>query len=68
MERGVIYLGEGGLGVKQRTPKFHRWYLNQGGLAASKHHFMAAHIDPDELEVKVIDDTHATFHQLRLQH
>ena len=24
---GVVYIGEGGLGVGQRTPKTHRWYL-----------------------------------------
>lgn len=25
---GVVYIGEGGLGVGQRTPKSNRWYLN----------------------------------------
>lgn len=35
---GIIYLGEGGLGVPQRTPKSERWYLQAPGFAASAHH------------------------------
>ena len=35
---GVTYIGEGGLGVPQRTPDTKRWYLKEPGMAASAHH------------------------------
>lgn len=35
---GVVYVGEGGLGVPQRTPKMDRWYLQAPGKAGSGHH------------------------------
>ena len=31
-ESGVVYIGEGGLGVPQRTPKPERWYLQAPGM------------------------------------
>lgn len=37
-ETGVVYIGEGGLGVPQRTPKKDRWYLESPGMAAADHH------------------------------
>lgn len=36
--RGVVYVGEGGLGVPQRTPDRRRWFLQPPGFAASAHH------------------------------
>jgi len=38
VEGGVVYLGEGGLGVKQRTPYASRWYLQPPGMSSSAHH------------------------------
>lgn len=35
---GLVYLGEGGLGVGQRPTKKDRWYLRDGGKADSAHH------------------------------
>ena len=35
---GVVYIGEGGLGVPQRTPKPDRWYLNSPGMADQGNH------------------------------
>ncbi len=35
---GVIYIGEGGLGVGQRTPKVDRWYLQAPGMSDSGAH------------------------------
>ncbi len=34
---GVVYIGEGGLGVKQRTPDADRWYFEGGKVGASSH-------------------------------
>ena len=38
VEGGVVYVGEGGLGVKQREPKLDRWYIQPPGMATSAHH------------------------------
>ena len=36
---GVVYIGEGGLGVGQRTPKAERWFLQAPhGKVGSDHH------------------------------
>lgn len=35
---GVIYIGDGGLGVPQRNPDPSRWYLQEPGITDSAHH------------------------------
>ena len=35
---GVVYVGEGGLGVPQRTPDKDRWFLQAPGMSGSGHH------------------------------
>ncbi|MDG1874899.1 MAG: metallophosphoesterase family protein [Mariniblastus sp.] len=35
---GVVYIGEGGLGVAQRAPKQNRWYIQSPGYSASSTH------------------------------
>jgi hypothetical protein len=42
---GVVYIGEGGLGVPQRTPKTDRWYLQPPGMADAGHHVFVLTID-----------------------
>ncbi|MDP6539421.1 MAG: metallophosphoesterase family protein [Planctomycetota bacterium] len=37
-ESGVVYIGEGGLGVPQRVPRFDQWFLQEPGMCASAHH------------------------------
>ena len=37
-ETGIVYIGEGGLGVPQRTPKTDRWYLQSPGIADKGDH------------------------------
>ena len=37
-ETGVVYIGEGGLGVGQRTPKTERWFLQPPGMADQGSH------------------------------
>lgn len=53
-ETGVVYVGEGGLGVGQRSPK-DRWYLRSPGVAASLHHVQLITFNPDELKYEALD-------------
>ncbi len=43
--RGIIYAGEGGMGVKQRTPQTSLWYIADGGIALKAHHVLKLRID-----------------------
>lgn len=52
---GVVYIGEGGLGVKQRTPKATRWYLQAPGNCSSTHHLWRLDFDRGGLTVRAID-------------
>lgn len=46
---GVVYVGEGGLGVAQRTPDTDRWYLQPPGMAKSAHHIQKLTFRDDTL-------------------
>lgn len=50
---GVVYIGEGGLGVKQRTPDDERWYF-RGGMTASANHVQKVSVTGTELKVESI--------------
>lgn len=52
---GVVYIGEGGLGVKQRSPK-ERWYFD-GGITASTLHVQKVSVGKDLLTVESITDS-----------
>jgi len=52
---GVVYIGEGGLGVKQRTPKPDRWYF-KNGVTASTLHVQKLSVKKDSLTVESITD------------
>lgn len=52
---GVVYIGEGGLGVGQRTPKTHRWFLQDTAKHCSTgHHLHLLTFDRQTLDVRVI--------------
>ena len=51
---GIVYIGEGGLGVKQRTPEAGRWYLQSPGLALSAHHVQILSFGPNALVAQAI--------------
>ena len=38
LEKGIVYIGDGGLGVPQRTPDPTRWWLQEPGFAKPVHH------------------------------
>lgn len=46
---GIVYVGEGGLGVPQRAP-ISAWYLNSPGMAKSAHHVQVFSVSPNELK------------------
>lgn len=37
-EKGIVYIGDGGLGVPQRDPDPKRWYLQAPGMTSKSHH------------------------------
>lgn len=51
---GVTYIGEGGLGVPQRTPKTDRWYLESPGKAGQGHHVQLLAFADEQLEYQTI--------------
>lgn len=53
-ETGVVYIGEGGLGVGPRKPKMRRWYLQPPGMASSGHHVQKITCRDDRLTIRCI--------------
>ena len=53
-ESGVVYVGEGGLGVDQRTPKKMRWYLQPPGMADQGHHVQRLSFLADRLRYECV--------------
>ncbi len=52
---GVVYIGEGGLGVGQRTPKKNRWYLNTSQAKTGQgHHVQLLTFDRKQLAYRVV--------------
>ncbi len=53
-EGGIVYVGEGGLGVPQRTPKTARWYLAAPGMAMKGHHIQRLSFSKNEARYEAI--------------
>lgn len=51
---GVVYIGEGGLGVGQREPKTDRWYVQSPGMVGKGDHFQLLSFTKSHLTVDVI--------------
>ena len=51
---GVVYIGEGGLGVGQRTPKKDRWYLKPPAKTGSEDHVFVLSFSARALEMTVV--------------
>ena len=52
---GVVYIGEGGLGVGQRTPKTNRWYLNSSQAKTGQgHHVQLLEFSDENLTYRVV--------------
>ena len=51
---GVVYLGEGGFGAPQRTPK-EKWYLESPGFASKSAHSMILYVKEDMIDYYTIN-------------
>lgn len=51
---GIVYVGEGGMGVRQRTPDADRWYLQAPGMAMSAHHVQRLSFGPERLDYEAV--------------
>lgn len=52
LKNGIIYIGDGGLGVPQRKPDPDRWWLQPPGFAKSVHHVHTIHFGKAEMHVQ----------------
>ncbi|EIM77668.1 phosphatase [Nitritalea halalkaliphila LW7] len=48
---GIVYIGEGGLGVPQRVPDTSRWFIQEPGFATSAHNVHVLRADGDRLQI-----------------
>jgi hypothetical protein len=53
---GIIYIGEGGLGVPQRKTDNTRWYFQNGGHASSHHHVWLLELDALQMNAFAIGE------------
>lgn len=53
-ERGVVYIGDGGLGVPQRDPDASRWHLQPPGMTANGHHVHLLTIGKERIEGRAL--------------
>ena len=51
---GIVYVGEGGLGVPPRQPKSKRWYLQSPGMSSMGHHVQRLRFDEGKLTYEVV--------------
>ena len=51
---GTVYIGEGGLGVRQRVPQTDRWFLQEPGFAAAAHHVWVVEFGKDAIGLEAI--------------
>lgn len=51
---GVVYIGEGGLGVGQRQPKPDHWYFQDGGYVSRGHHVMQLDFSAKQMKIETI--------------
>ncbi len=58
---GVIYIGEGGLGVPQREPKSDRWFLQEPGMSDMAHHVVMLEFGDGYMNSRLLGlpDSHA---------
>jgi acid phosphatase type 7 len=53
-ENGIVYIGDGGLGVPQRSPDPNRWWLQEPGFATSVHHVHILEFGEETLRVRAL--------------
>jgi hypothetical protein len=50
--RGITYIGDGGLGVPQRTPDPTRWYVQPPGMVKAVHHVQFIEFTKAQLRIR----------------
>ncbi|MGY6558935.1 MAG: purple acid phosphatase family protein [Nitritalea sp.] len=50
-ESGIVYIGEGGLGVPQRVPDTSRWFIQEPGFATSAHNVHVLRATGEKLHI-----------------
>jgi acid phosphatase type 7 len=50
--RGIVYIGDGGLGVRPREVATDRWYINGGGMSRSVHNVHLVEFGTEALHVR----------------
>lgn len=53
-EKGIVYIGDGGLGVPQRDPDPSRWYLKAPGMTSKGHHVHLLAISKEKIAGEAI--------------
>ncbi len=66
--KGVVYMGEGGMGVPQRTPKKDRWYLQNRGTTQASHHLILLNITREKIQVRTLDQNLELIDQTVIPH
>ena len=67
-EKGIRYLGEGGLGVALREPeKASEWYFSGDGKVEKKYHFFAIEKLLDKIYIHSIDENLSSFDSVELR-
>lgn len=65
---GVVYIGEGGLGVGQRTPKTGRWYLQDTAEhCGAAHHLHLLTFRPNRFDCRVVKLDGEVFDEFTLE-
>ncbi|MCB9230002.1 MAG: metallophosphoesterase family protein [Deltaproteobacteria bacterium] len=65
---GVIYVGEGGAGARQRSPVYSDyWYLQEPGYVSSGQHIQILKVGWDRLDYRVVLRNGTVFDQITLQ-
>jgi len=54
LENGIVYVGDGGLGVPQRTPNPSYWWLQEPGMTMAAHHAHIMRFGEEELHLRAI--------------
>ncbi len=52
--KGIVYIGDGGLGVPQRDPDTSRWYLQAPGVSGNGHHVHLLEISDEKIRGSAI--------------
>lgn len=66
-ENGIVYIGDGGLGVPQRKPEPGRWWFQGDGFAIAAHHCHLLEIGKEDFRVRAFGMDGGVLDDFRLQ-